>query len=200
MNTIQRIAATAAAPVLALGLLGAAPAHADAPRITTSDFLSGAQVGKIFGDLKKSKPDFGSIRHSVYTASCTKQKKLKVKADKYASYATGKSKHVIQVSIAEMRSTADAKKIVQAARTELKCGFVDIDGGAYFTKTSAPKVGTEAVGQLVRWSDEKDEPARMAHYVFRTKNRIVTVLVVGDSKPNLAKARKLAKQAHKIAL
>lgn len=200
MNTFQRIAAATAAPVLTLGLLGAVPAHADAPKIATNDFLTGAQVGKVFGDLKKSKPDFGSIKYSVYTSSCTKQKKVKVKADKYATYATAKSKHIVQVSIAEMRSTSDAKKVVKGARTELKCGFVDVDGGAYLTKTSAPKVGTEFVGQLVRWADEKDEPARMAHYVFRTKKRVVTVLVVGESKPNLTKARKLAKQAYKVAL
>lgn len=203
MNTIQRIAATMAVPVLApalsLGLLGAAPAHADAPQVTKSDFLTGAQVGKVFSDLTKSTPDFGSIKHSVYTSSCTQQKRLKVKADRYATYATATSKHIVQVSIAQMRSTSDAKKIVKGARTELKCGFVDLDGGAYVTKTSAPKVGSEAVGQLVRWADEKDEPARMAHYVFRTKKRVVTVLVAGESRPNLAKARKLAKQAYTVA-
>lgn len=198
--TTSRLAAAAVAPALTLALLAGAPAHADAPKVEKSDFLTGAQVGKIFGDLKKSKLDTGSLGFTTHTTSCTTMKKLKVKADMYATYATSKSKHVVQVSVQQMRSTSAAKKVLKGARTEIKCGFVDLDGGAYVTKTKAPKLGSEAVGQLVAWEGEQDEPARLAHYVFRKKNRVVTVLVAGEKAPNLAKARKLAKKAYKVGL
>ena len=47
---------------------------------------------------------------------------------------------------------------------------------------------------------EEGAPKQIAHYIFRKKNRVIELTVIGEKKPNLAKARKLAKVVYKVGV
>lgn len=195
---MKRLSVIVTAPVLAVSLLAATPAHA-AGKVSDKDFLSPEKVGAALPALAGAVRSTDKLPGMPMTTSCTAGKVVKAKQAKVATYVAEATPNVVASSIvAEMKSVKDAKKVMASRRKELKCGTMTAEGvSVTYTAGKTAKLGDERVAQRMTI---EGLPTVSDIVSFRKGARIITVALVSGDGADAGSLTPLAKQAYKVGL
>lgn len=196
---MKRHLALAAVPALAVALLSAPTAHADAPKITDKDFLSTAQVASFVPALADATSEKGAIKVLPILKTCSTTANVKPKKAQTVTWVSPTNPGVIsQTVIMQFKNVKQAKTVVKSRRAGIKCGTVSSNGiTATATAIEVPKLGNETVGER---TTVEGLPMVTDAVVARKGARIITVGLISTDGTSAGDLNALAKQAYKAGL